>query len=209
MDDFIFDPSLALYLPLYLLDGGSFGDKSAYGHLCTATDSIWQPNGHYFNGTSATISPADLPAPNSRDITMEIWLKTSAGLGGCWILNHFESSSDEWGIDGSATAIRINDDIDNAGAVLYSQTITAGNWYHAVAVLKNLENLLYLNGNLVGSGTSASDGWDSFGGNLYIGQRGNASAWFGGTIGEVRIYSRALTPIEIQNNYLATKWRYR
>ncbi len=30
-----------------------------------------------------------------------------------------------------------------------------------------------------------------------------------GNIDEVRIYSRALTPLEIQHNYLATKWRYR
>lgn len=31
---------------------------------------------------------------------------------------------------------------------------------------------------------------------------------FQGTIGEVRIYSRALAPAEIKRNYLATKWRY-
>ena len=27
-------------------------------------------------------------------------------------------------------------------------------------------------------------------------------------IGEVRLYNRRLTPLEVQHNYLATKWRY-
>ena len=37
--------------------------------------------------------------------------------------------------------------------------------------------------------------------------RGTAELW-NGLIDEVRIYNRALTPLEIQHNYLATKWRY-
>ena len=36
-----------------------------------------------------------------------------------------------------------------------------------------------------------------------------AGEQLGGTMGEVRIYNRALTPLEIQHNYLATKWRYK
>jgi len=31
---------------------------------------------------------------------------------------------------------------------------------------------------------------------------------FTGTIGEVQVYSRVLTPLEIHQNYLVTKWRY-
>lgn len=34
-EGFILDPRLVLYLPLWKLDGASFADHSAYGHLCT------------------------------------------------------------------------------------------------------------------------------------------------------------------------------
>jgi hypothetical protein len=37
---------------------------------------------------------------------------------------------------------------------------------------------------------------------------GETETWLG-VIGEVRVYNRALSPLEIQHNYLATKWRYR
>jgi len=33
--------------------------------------------------------------------------------------------------------------------------------------------------------------------------------FWNGTIGEVFIYNRLLTPQEIQRNYLITKWKYR
>ena len=32
--DYIFDSSVALYLPLCELDGTSFQSKDAYGHMC-------------------------------------------------------------------------------------------------------------------------------------------------------------------------------
>ena len=36
----------------------------------------------------------------------------------------------------------------------------------------------------------------------------NRNYYFKGLIGDVRVYNRALTPLEIQRIYLATKWRY-
>ena len=41
------------------------------------------------------------------------------------------------------------------------------------------------------------------------GEVGAVLEGFDGLIGEVRIYKRALTPLEVQHNYLATKGRYR
>ena len=45
--------------------------------------------------------------------------------------------------------------------------------------------------------------------NLRIGSRDGGGQPFSALIGEARIYNRALTPLEIQRNYLATKRRYR
>ena len=54
--NFIFDPSLVLYLPLYQLDGASFVSKDAHGHLCSVTGALWRPNGRWFDGTDDTIA---------------------------------------------------------------------------------------------------------------------------------------------------------
>ena len=54
---------------------------------------------------------------------------------------------------------------------------------------------------------SVSGDIDTSADDLNIG--GQAGAFLPGIIGEIRIYNRALTPGEIQHNYLATKWRYR
>ena len=48
--NFIFDPSLVLYLPLHQRDGSSFMSKDAYGHVCTVTGAVWTPEGRLFDG---------------------------------------------------------------------------------------------------------------------------------------------------------------
>ena len=53
--DFIFDPSLVLYLPLYQPDGASFASRDAYGHLCTVTGALWTPQGRTFDGADDII----------------------------------------------------------------------------------------------------------------------------------------------------------
>ena len=74
--DFIFDPSLVLYLPLYELDGASFMSKDAYGHLCTVTGATWTPRGRSFDGTDDHIAlpqAAYQVAGDGDDLTILIW----------------------------------------------------------------------------------------------------------------------------------------
>ena len=71
--DFIFDPSMVLYLPLYELDGASFMSKDAYGHLCTVTGALWTSQGRDFDGIDDSIT---LPTAfdSLTDLTLEAWL---------------------------------------------------------------------------------------------------------------------------------------
>ena len=75
-EDFIYDPYLALCLPLYMLDGASFMSRDAYGHLCTVTGALWRPNGRYFDGVDDLIS---IPSHASLDTLATpayiVWLK--------------------------------------------------------------------------------------------------------------------------------------
>ncbi len=53
-----FDPDLALYLPLYELDGGSFVSCDARGHIITRTGATWRAQGHNFDGTDDWLAHA-------------------------------------------------------------------------------------------------------------------------------------------------------
>ena len=70
---------------------------------------------------------------------------------------------------------------------------------------------LFLDGQTEGADLSYSNGTTAHNLALTIGCRHESAAYdvfHKGLIGEVRIYRRALTPTEVQHNYLATKWRY-
>ena len=67
--EFIHDPSLVLYLPLYKHAGAVISDESHLGHLCTVTGALWRPNGRYFNGSTNKI---EIPASAKQfDFTSE------------------------------------------------------------------------------------------------------------------------------------------
>lgn len=213
--DFIFDPSLVLYLPLYELDGASIKSKDAYGHLCTVTGALWRPNGHYFDGSDDNIASGAHTALAIADaITLEIWLNPDTTSGTKTVL---EANT------GASTGITLNINQGGAGEMqgwLYrvglgwfgtpgTAVLTAGQFSHLVITYDRVNFKEYADGVFqdetaateaieVGATHSAQVGTDYAGNND-----------FQGIIGEVRIYNRALTSIEIQHNYLATEWRYR
>jgi len=223
--NFIFDPSLVLYLPLHELAGGSFMSKDACGHLCAVTGALWRPSGRAFDGIDDKINIDSVVTP----------LKTSgSGSLEAWIYSEEPN-------DTSAAIIAFGDNdaftiiyfaINNG--MLWGACYIAGvgqwtfnsdaqvddyqKWIHIALVQGGTEPVFYFNGSLEASTFTISTDktvWlDDIAAidNGTIGLRykdGAASYPFEGAIGEVRIYNRALSPLEIQQNYLATKWRYR
>jgi len=103
------------------------------------------------------------------------------------------------GIRGTITAVSPN-------------TVNTNTWNNAVITWNGTNNFSYFNGsgpNAVTTGTAAAQTYD-----LNIGTTASLNAppgnihFFEGSIGNVSIYNRALTPQEIQQNYNATKSRY-
>ncbi len=204
--DFIFDPSLVLYLPLYKLDGASFMSKDAYGHLCPVPGALWTPNGRYFDGLDDFITLPDISGLFSTEGTLIIWLKNDDDVPastkgfvffGAVVSDHYPYTS------GDIYLGVLRSDRPNLGtigidkSVWHMLTITsqpgAENW----KVYQNLTKIYSATGDatvtvpsapLIGSSYSLED--------------------YAGHMGEVFAYNRALTPLEIQHNYLATKWRY-
>ncbi len=209
--NFILDPSLVLYLPLYELDGASSKSKDAHGHLSTVTGALWRPNGRYFDGTDDYIQIPNHPSFNVTEITIEQWVYfdviTQTAHSG------FVTKDEAWraAMDGDGRSFRC--DVWTAGGAQTFETLTdfaALRNYHCVATYRNGDARLYINGVEDFSTNVITGNMVSSGNTMYIGSdRLAANRYFDGVIGEIRIYSRVLTPLEIQHNYLATKWRYR
>jgi len=210
--DFIFDPSLVLYLPLYRLDGASFMSKDAYGHLCSVTGALWTPQGRSFDGSDDYVDCGNIQ-DLAQEFTVELWSNRSGSTCsyGCLIGIDMTHWSDIGGFaifdqnDGRIEA-RIRNASESASDFLNIETDVPNNLWRCYSVTWNKPTLtVYRNGAYVDSNTWNYDiAWNVF--KTRIGRWGNI--WFYGLIDEVRIYHRCLTPLEIQHNYLATKWRY-
>lgn len=197
--EFLFDPNLCLYLPLYELDGGSFMSKDAYGHLCTVIGALWRPSGRTFDGIDDAIdfTPA---ITMTDDFTLIAWLKRSDEVGyDFWLAGVSNDDRVAW--------VEANTYIIVAGNPVWSQSGAApivGRW--SFVVLKRIDGTLYLSIDnkdpISDAGNSGTSYWETVGS-----QAGHSLSW-GGSIGEVWIYNRGLNRLEDQRNYLATKWRY-
>ena len=213
--DFMFDPSLVLYLPLYQLGGASFMSKDAHGHLCTVAGALWRPNGRYFDGTDDKIvsaSHAALATVNA--FTWEIWLNPSS-------------------ISTLRTAIQVTGGVNKGGSININQggngemqgwfygtdaawhgtpgtvVLTVDNFHHLVVTYDKQNFKEYADGIFQDENAYTVSVAVAATQSAYIGEDRIGANDFTGIVGEARVYNRALTPQEIQHNYLATKWRYR
>ena len=212
--NFIFDPSLVLYLPLYELDVASFQSKDASGHLCTVTGALWRPNGRYFDGTDDKIDVGTVSLFNftSSAFTIEAWLYISGLTASGNIFCRGLYETDGYRLFYNAAG-RLRFDTSQSGANQRTDAnegrITANIWQHLVATRDGASIKLYRNIVDITDSPGSHQNPVTSTRNAYIGQNDGGGEFVKGTIGEVRIYSRALTPLEIQHIYLATKWRYR
>ena len=209
--DFLFDPSLVLYLPLYELDGSSFMSRDACGHNCTVTGAVWRSISRYFDGTDDEINCGNNTIFDiTGTFTIEAWVKATSAQAGSIAAMMLKANA--WGLcyDHSTADYR-------GVLLLYSgaspyhgggpMAVSEGVWHHWCGIYDGTYMLTYLDGELGASRNVGALALDTNTNNVYLGSGGGAE-WFGGNVGEVRIYSRHLTPLEVQHNYLATKWRY-
>jgi len=212
--DFIFDPSLVLYVPLHQLDGSSFMSKDAYGHLCTVTGALWQPDGHNFDGTDDYIDCGNGASLNPTDeVTVIAWLNpnfSSATFYG--IVSKFGGTPAGWQFYWNSAQYLYFYANDDVAVKTTSNVLVNGVWQHTAATLKSdsvSKSKIYVNAidktDSVSSRTLQANDI-----NIVIGAASSTkNNPFNGLIGEVFVYNRALTSLEMQHNYQATKWRYR
>ncbi len=158
-------------------------------------------NSLLLNGSTYVTVPGLLGKP--KNVTLMAWASlTAAGSGGAEIISL-----------GDCFAMRLNEGTSSR-AFFYNGTTWQGaavnatyagvGWRHYAAVFDDDNNLLrfYVNGNQVASlSTTSSISYSGLGSNAMLGRHGNGQSNynFTGKLDDVRVYSRALCPSEIQS----------
>ena len=88
----------------------------------------------------------------------------------------------------------------------YSSTVSLNTWYHMVGTSSGNSHILYLNN--VQRATSSSGTTFASSTDPYKVGYGNIHTYHIGNVSNCRIYNRALTPQEIQQNFNATRSRF-
>jgi hypothetical protein len=204
-----------LYLPLWRPDmaGTTIISKDRYAHSCTVTGALWRPNGRWFDGVDDYVDcgpGASLKIPNT--LTLEAWLYQKGGTINQFSIGHGQVDGYKYGLIWCSPNAKMAFAFHNGvgwGDRAVSQSIPLNTWVHVAGVWDGSYAEIYINGGREDrqavTGTIPYVAADR----AYLGYALAAGHWWNGLIGEVRIYNRALTALEIQNIYLKTKWRYR
>lgn len=211
--DFVLDPFLTLYLPLYELAGSSFMSKDAYGRLCTATGANLTLGGRRFDGVDDIITvPISPTLKASGPFSIVCWVKITSyqdGFAGIILnINGYSDFACRLMVRQSDLAPLAQVHIGGASQNVLGALTTSGVFNHLAYVYDGANEYWFTNrqqGTLYARTGTPNTGNT----NIIIGKGAAAIYHLGGTIGELRIYNRALMPLEIQNDYLATKSSYR
>jgi hypothetical protein len=159
-----------------------------------------------FNGSNQYVSVSgntNIPVGNSN-YTIGVWFNADT-LGDKGLVGW-----GNYGTTNEVNAFRLTSNgLTNywwANDLSVTTTITPGNWYYAVATFDGTTRSIYINGSLVGSDTPTGHNVTTSS-NLTIGVT-NSTEYFDGSIGDVQIFDRAITPTEILQNYNSFVTRY-
>ncbi|MBC8462179.1 MAG: LamG domain-containing protein [Deltaproteobacteria bacterium] len=143
-------------------------------------------------------------------ITIEVWIKPeSAGEGGpnAGPICKAEAGVDPWSwqlrynAPGSFMGFQFNANPGGSTWISVQERLSAGKWYHIAGTFDGNNIICYLDGVEKQKGKIAAISGGA--GRFFIGQDGWVNV-FNGVIDEVRIYNRALSEAEIQQNYKST-----
>ncbi|HMP84249.1 MAG TPA: LamG domain-containing protein, partial [Verrucomicrobiota bacterium] len=180
---------------------GNHGTANALGYVAGKVGS----QAAQFNGTSSYVL---IPRSIQDDFTVAMWVKTTdtAGSAGAQWWNGKGLVDGEVGGGGAdwGTAIVNGKFVLGVGSsggdttLASSVNINDGTWHHVAATRNNTSGTMavYVDGVLRGTGTgpTGSRNWPA---NLRIGSLQTGNNFLNGTLDDVRLYNRILTPVEI------------
>jgi uncharacterized protein (DUF362 family) len=197
--------------------GAAVADETTNNNDGTITGATWTTGGRLaygldFDGVNDFVEvPASTSLNAAGPMTVEAWIRPSGTpLAYSEIVDKEGSSGGYSFILNNDRRINfyVGDGTDWAFAV--STTLLQDDvWYYVVGVADGSALRVYVNGVAEGTPTAQGLPASTAGVNLRIGRMvGTGQRWFNGTIDEVRISNRALTPEEIAADYGLGDGRY-
>ena len=188
--------------------GTTTADQSGKGNGGTLTNATWVTGGKFnkalsFNGTNAWVSVPDSATLDlTTGMTLEAWVKPSSVGGWQTAVVKEQPGNLVYGMYANTSANRSETEVYTGSAtqsLVGTGALSAGIWSHLAATYDGNMLRLYVNGaqvsQLLTIGTIlTSNSPVRIGGNAIWGE------YFNGLIDEVRIYNRALSATEIQND---------
>ncbi len=205
---FILSTMPVLYVPLGKNDhgssGGSFTSSDGHGHTCTVTGALWRRNGYSFAENNNRIN---IPQSSFLDLTtmsIIVWVQRG-DIGRTQVM--FGGASGGYifyfGAGNLITLGKADVNVISGDTAVTSTTVCN----HCGVTYDCVTASFYLNA--VADGTPAYAD-PTFGSTVRaIGiQATQNSLDFNGIIGEVLVYNRVLSPLEFQQHFIQTRWRY-
>jgi hypothetical protein len=183
-------------------------DRSGGTNNGTITAGTWSTTGHTgaalsFNGTSTWVTIPDAPALDlTTGMTLEAWVRPSA-LGTAWrnVIFKEQTGGMVYSLYANQDTTRPVGQVNIGGEVnaVGTAALALNAWTHLALTFDGQAVKLYVNGTLVQTtlivgAIPASTGVLHLGGDAVWGE------WYKGLMDDVRIYSRSLSPAEIQTD---------
>ena len=197
--------------------GGGWADLIGNGNNGELVNGVKENSANggslVFDGSNDYIIIPENSALNTQTPTVEVWVKTNATTqNGFWFEKGQVNTQYSLFQEGGVIQWRMN--LDGSYNNLSTTTATymnTSNWYQVVGTYTSGSRKLYINGTLVNSDAQTGTITTNANGmsiGAYGGFNGSRGYYYNGNIASVKIYNRALTAAEIQQNFNATKSRY-
>lgn len=162
-----------------------------------------------FDGSDDIVTISHDNSQNNLDFSVDFWIKTTDGLGG--VINKFTPDGNNgWRInlDGGRIEFYYYADASNYITRLLSPAtkVDDGNWHHVAITLDSGNARCYIDGTI-----SRTTGWvgtpaaTTTTANIQLGYAvadspsGDTGGYFDGELDELRIWSKTLSPLEVEN----------
>ena len=211
----LFDPAV---IESYSGSGSSILDISGTGSTGTLLNNptYSSSNGGFFtlNGSNQYIN-SNHTTNLGQFLSFGIWCRPTAvgqANGSDVIVKNYASTAPfaSWGVDflSDRTFRFYVSDGSTFGFVL-SAAQTLNNWYHVFATYNNRVLRGYINGQFVGTRTSANNIlYNSLSASIGVNTTSPASNYFVGSVAQTQIYNRTLSDAEVLQNFNALRNRY-
>jgi hypothetical protein len=189
-----------------------FKDWSTYGNngTCSGASCPVSAAGKFgnalqFDGTDDYVDAGNGASLNiTNAITVEAWIKTTTTASQRGIIQKINYWTTGWTITQNGAYFNVNFGTPGGTSLGWKSSnkiINDGIWHHISAVVNNNWLYLYTDGVASGSYDITGVGSLSSTANLKIGYYSSGTPYFSGSIDEVKIWNRALSPDEVKASY--------